>query len=74
MLLGINCNKLYFDCYRTQNLKGPISSVSISAYPCSFGAKNKKRDSNTAQKIELALVPFLARPNLKILYLVLSLL
>ena len=37
-------------------------------------AKNKKRDSNTAQKIGLALVPFLARPNLKILYLVLSLL
>ena len=40
--------------------------------------RNKEQEArlklNTAQKIGLALVPFLARPNLKILYLVLSLL
>ena len=69
-------SEINFDCYRTKNLKGPISisSVTVSLRSKHFCAVSelrakKKRELNTAQKIGLAQVPFLARQNLKILFI-----
>ena len=49
MLLGINCNKLYFDCYRTQNLKGPISSVTVSLRSKHIRAVSEQRTRSETQ-------------------------
>ena len=49
MFLGINCNKLYFDCYRTQNLKGPISSVTVSLRSKHIRAVSEQRTRSETQ-------------------------